>query len=116
MHLRQMAMAIFLTFAGAGGALAHSPLADSTPEAGSELREAPVSMTLFFAGPMRLTRVTLARDGGEKTPLEISVGDFATDYEIPLGITGPGEYVLGWRGISADGHVLSGEIPFRVAN
>lgn len=113
--VRSSTLLVGLLFASA--AAAHTELAGSEPSAGALVVGPVAEIVLTFSGDVRLTAVALADAGGaEKT-----LGDILTDtaerfviaIEEPLA---PGEYVITWRAVGADTHVVAGEVPFSVTS
>jgi methionine-rich copper-binding protein CopC len=95
---------------------AHTPLVSSEPAAGATVA-APVQRLAFtFGGDVRLTAVTLTDAAGAKHAVEDPPATVATKFELavrkPLDA---GAYVVDWRAVGADTHVVSGEIRFEVA-
>jgi methionine-rich copper-binding protein CopC len=93
-------------------ALAHAHLAEAQPADGSVLTAAPGSLTLRFSESARLTALWIARDGGARqkiTPLPESAQEKIV---VALPALSPGAYVISWRALSADGHVVPGQIRF----
>ncbi|WP_410638913.1 copper resistance CopC family protein [Amycolatopsis sp. lyj-346] len=102
---------------GAPAAAAHSVLVSSSPSADAALAVTPAEAVLEFNEPVenRFTELTvLGPDGAshwEAGP--VSVVD--TRVSAPLRPLGPaGAYTIRYRVTSADGHPVSGTIPFRL--
>jgi methionine-rich copper-binding protein CopC len=99
----------------AHGAWAHTGLASSEPAIGATVA-APAEIVLTFAGEVRLTAVALADASGAEKALGDILTDTAAKFVITIEEPLPnGEYVLTWRAVGADTHVVSGEIPFSVS-
>jgi copper resistance protein C len=102
--------------AGAGPAAAHNSLVSSDPPAGASLPAGPPRVTLTFDLPVStgFNRITVTGPGnttwnsGEVT----TSGNTASTAVVPLGPAG--EYVIGYRVVSADGHPVSGTVQFRL--
>ncbi len=77
------------------------------------LDAAPTQVQLSFSESVRLTAVTIA-SGGETTSLDVELTDPATDFAVALPELAPGEYVVEWRALSQDTHVVTGEIRFSI--
>ena len=105
--------AIVLSLLGASVALAHTRLASSLPADEAQLSAAPQEITLQFSEAVRLTVVALQTPGGSE-PLEPGSTDAATEFEVALPALAAGEYLVQWRAVSADTHVISGEIRFTI--
>jgi methionine-rich copper-binding protein CopC len=100
----------------ASGAFAHTGLKSSVPGAQAVVAEPVSQIVLEFTGAVRLTAVTLVNGSGDpirlgQFPVETQAR-FAVDVQEPLPT---GDYVITWRAVGADTHVVSGEIPFRVS-
>ena len=95
-------------------ALAHTKLATSVPAADASVPALVAEIVLEFAGNVRLTAVTLTDTSGAEKMLGALPKDVAERFVIaveeqPLPL---GEYVITWRAVGADTHVISGEIRF----
>lgn len=96
-------------------ASAHSVLLSSTPGANAAIAAAPAEVALQFNEPLEsgfTELVVLGPDGGshwEGGPPSIVDGKVSA----PLRALGPaGSYTIRYRVISADGHPVSGAVPF----
>lgn len=99
----------------ATGAVAHSPLENTTPKDESVVAELPTNVLLDFKGAIRLTRVTMTHADHDGVDLDLSGHEgFITDYAIPLEAMGIGAYSIAWRGLGIDGHALDGTFSFVV--
>ncbi len=99
-------------------ASAHNVLVASTPSAGEVLSELPEVFSVTTNEPM------LALEGSQGFALQVRdeagfyYGDGCVEVvdatmsaiAAPLGASG--EYTMLWQAVSADGHTISGEIPF----
>lgn len=119
-HTAVLAAAVLaLAAVRAPGALpVHARLERSIPAADDTLRVALDSIRLEFSAQVTLglTRLHLIAPAGDSLLLAAAAGDEAGLIIVaaapPLAA---GRHVLHWRTTSQDGHVLSGEIPFTVA-
>jgi methionine-rich copper-binding protein CopC len=95
---------------------AHTPLVSSEPAAGATVA-APVQRLAFtFGGDVRLTAVTLADAAGAKHAVEEPPTAVAKQFDLAVrDRLDAGAYVVEWRAVGADTHVVSGEIRFEVA-
>jgi copper resistance protein C len=113
--LAAAAMAVLLAFAGLVGA--HSSATSSTPEDGVHLDASPETVGIEFDGQMRITRFLLIGPDGpvnlQDRPGPQPARGFHTSPSQPLA---PGAYRVEWRGLAADGHVMSGSFRFRVGD
>lgn len=99
----------------AQSALAHTELAATVPADRATLAAAPENVELQFSEPVRLTALTVQKDGAAKQNLgplpSGNSGKFSV--ALPAGL-GDGHYVVGWRALSEDTHVMSGEFMFAI--
>jgi copper resistance protein C len=92
---------------------AHAHLTAAVPADGSA-GKAPEHIVLTFSEAARLTVMTLQREGEESRQLTPLPAQMAARITVPLPRLLPGKYTLGWRVVSADGHVLPGQLHFTV--
>lgn len=96
-------------------ALAHAHLQASVPVANSTVAAMPAQITLHFSEATRITAVSIAREGGKeqqdlKVPTEAKAVQLIAAPKLDAGV-----YLLSWRGLSDDGHVIKGAVRFTVA-
>ncbi len=96
------------------GAQAHAHLEGSTPADGSVLATVPGELVLQFSESARLTALAIARDGGAAQPLRPLPQSSARRIVVALPALSPGDYVVSWRVLGADGHVVPGQVRFRL--
>ena len=106
-------IALLLVFALVVPAFAHAQLLGSIPENGSSQQTADSSLTSTrTSAPLR----TFYAQGDSEGVLD---GDPTVDGAVvtqPLAPTRNGEYAIGYRVVSADGHPVSGEITFTLTD
>ncbi|WP_093168633.1 copper resistance CopC family protein [Sinosporangium album] len=119
--MRRLLTALMLAGAallvGASPAQAHNVLTGSDPKDGATIAEAPDTITLEFDQTVRqgFSQVTVIGPGEsrwEEGKPEVD-GPKVTAKVRPLGPAG--EYVVGYRVLSADGHPISGKITFKLS-
>lgn len=104
---------------GRSGAEMHLRLVKSTPTKDSVLAVAPTHVMLWFSlePQTRLSSITVTGPNGATVPLG-PVTQCPTENVLIFakveGAMPAGSYTVAWRTASADGHVIRGEIPFRV--
>ena len=99
-----------------GNALAHTNLSSSIPSDGSTT-SAPSEIVLEFSDAVRLTSIALKGGSGDSVALGKRPSGPAKVFRVKIeGSVTPGDYVVSWRSISSDSHVVSGEIRFTVEN
>ncbi|ONI49975.1 MULTISPECIES: copper resistance CopC family protein [unclassified Streptomyces] len=108
--------ALGILVAGAPLAAAHTDLDSSAPVAEASLAEMPESVTLTFSDPMDQKYAKVAVTGPDKKPAGQGTprvdGKRVTIALDPQGSAG--EYSVGYRVVSADGHPVSGSYTFTV--
>jgi methionine-rich copper-binding protein CopC len=97
----------------AATAHAHAHLTAAVPADGSA-GKAPEHIVLTFSEPARITVMTLQRAGEEARTVAPLPAEMSARISIPLPRLVPGKYTLGWRVVSADGHVMPGQLHFTV--
>ena len=119
--LRRAAVLLLLTgltlLVGGAPAWAHSKLLGSDPAQGASLDTPPGTVSLTFNEPVQLgfnTITVVGPDGADYRTGEITAVD--NTLTVPVLPFGPaGTYELGYRVVSADGHPVSGVVPFNLA-
>nr|WP_221219102.1 copper resistance CopC family protein [Prauserella isguenensis] len=103
-------------------AAAHNQLIESDPAEGASLDKAPERVTLTFDQPVQrgagegVNQIAVTGpDGGQWTKGDVQVD--GASVTAPLHPLGPaGEYVIGFRILSADGHPVSQELRFTLTS
>jgi copper resistance protein C len=116
-RLLALAMLVGLALlAGAGPATAHDTLVASDPAAGAHLTTGPQRVTLTFDEPVNRGFNTITVTGPGDTAWvagEVTTsGNTVSTAVLPLGPAG--EYVIGYRIVSADGHPVTGTVRFQL--
>ena len=110
---------------------AHSPLSSSSPQDGEILGAPPPEIVMDFTSPAKLIKVELKKSAskqgnsflgglfggvdGELVPLgESFLMSVNKRQIIPMPSLGEGDYLLSWRAMGEDGHVIKGELTFKV--
>lgn len=100
----------------AGHAAAHNELVASDPADGASLASGPQRVVLTFDQPVKAgfnTITVTGSDGAAYTVGEVATsGNTASTALAPIGKAG--EYVIGYRVVSADGHAMAGTLRFRL--
>ena len=97
-----------------GLALAHAKLELTIPAADSSIAAMPAQVMLHFSEAVKITAITIEKEGG-KDRVELKVPTEATPMaQAQAPKLGAGVYVLNWRALSDDGHVMSGTVRFTV--
>ena len=110
---------------------AHSPLSSSSPQDGETLDSPPSEIVMDFKSPAKLIKVEFKKskskqgnsflgglfggDDGESVPLgESFLMSMNKRQIIPMPSLKEGDYALSWRAMGEDGHVIKGELTFKV--
>ena len=110
---------------------AHSPLEFSIPKNGALIDSPPSELVLSFKSPAKLIKVKVAeKQSAEKSSFlkkflgtkqnneyilhkniskELNLSHILTLPELP-----PGKFIITWRAMGEDGHVLKGNISFEI--
>jgi methionine-rich copper-binding protein CopC len=94
---------------------AHAHLQASIPRDGSTLGTAPAALVLQFSEAARLTALWIEKSGAEKQKLTSLPPEPQSRIAVPLPKLAPGDYVVSWRVVGSDGHVLPGKIHFTLS-
>ena len=95
-------------------AAAHAHLQQATPADGSVLHAAPTQLVLRFSEATRLT-VLWIESGGTRQAVGSLPDAAQTTIVVALPTLSPGSYVVSFRAIGADGHVVPGQVHFTVS-
>ncbi len=95
---------------------AHAHLLKSVPENGSTIAVAPSQFVLTFAEPAKLTVLTLQKDAQPAQKIGPLPTSAAPMISIPAPHLSAGRYVLSWRAVGNDGHVMPGKLSFTVGS
>ena len=98
-----------------GLALAHAHMEMSVPAANSTVASMPAQIMLHFSEATKLTAVSVEKaDGSGKQELKAGT-DAKAMFMIASPKLGAGVYVIKWRGLSDDSHVVNGTVKFTVS-
>jgi methionine-rich copper-binding protein CopC len=109
-------MAGFLLATG----MLHNHLVKSDPAADAKIPAPPTAIKLWFAEKpeVAFTSITLMKsDSSRIATLRAVATDDTMAVSIPLGATTlvPGDYLVGWRTASRDGHAVRGTFRFSIS-
>ena len=97
-------------------AFAHTHLAKSDPADGSVLSQSPERVSLQFEHAVRVTEFSLQKGDEKSHPLLVPLPEMPdVKVSAPAPRLSAGAYVVSWRAVSTDGHVMSGKVRFTVA-
>lgn len=110
--------AVLTTLMIATTAFAHSPVKETSPANGAVLETVPEMLHMTFAAPARVMKVTMTHsknDASHESRLEIPTRDMVEEIHLTPEFMGSGNYLVEWRALGEDGHVLKGTFSFDVA-
>ena len=111
---------------------AHSPLVSSFPQDGETLDKPPTEIVMTFKTSAKLIKVNLTKSSGKQAKSLLG-GLFGGDdgevvslgtsflmniderHIIPLPLLQGGDYLLAWRALGEDGHVIKGDFRFTIS-
>jgi methionine-rich copper-binding protein CopC len=110
--LAVMALALLLSRA----ATAHARLTRAEPASDSTVATAPASLELDFNEAAKLTALSIERVG-DKSPQKLAPlpAAAASHFSVPLPKLAAGVYLVRYRVLSDDSHVMSGQLRFTVS-
>jgi copper resistance protein C len=97
-------------------ASAHTTLESSTPPAGAKLEQSPPVIEMKFHHPLNLTSVILVDASKAERKLEFAPHAAATAFQLPTPQLAAGHNEIKWKGLSQDGHVVTGSLSYEVAS
>lgn len=116
--LRTVAAALMLLLSAAAPAMAHSNTVSTSPEEGAILDVLPASVTITLDEKPMDVGHALAVTAPDGTLVSTGAPELrGHQLIVPVKPGGPaGEYVIGYRVVSADGHVVNGSARFTVTS
>jgi len=113
--MRLVRLAGWLSIAASACIQAHAQLQRATPADGSVLSRAPTELVLSFSEAAQLTALSIEKEGGAKQKLGSLPQKPQTTISVALPQLAAGRYVVSWRAVGADGHVVPGQIHFTLS-
>ncbi|MEW7008460.1 MULTISPECIES: copper resistance CopC family protein [unclassified Lentilitoribacter] len=115
--MKNIIATLILMGAFINSAFAHSKVDTFSPADGDVLTEVPEVITMNFAKPARITKVSVSHTEGSEDHdirLDIPTKEFVKIIEFSPKLFGAGTYQVEWRALAEDGHALKGEFSFSV--
>jgi methionine-rich copper-binding protein CopC len=94
-------------------AQAHTHLEGSVPADKSRVK-APAAIELHFSEAAKLTALKLQKGKEAEQPIKALPAKAAANVSVPVPALSEGDYVVSWRVVGDDGHVMSGKFAFTV--
>jgi copper transport protein len=104
----------WLTLGMVGVASGHAHLLQVTPADGSVVAQAPAAFSFKFSEAATLTALSLQKTGEAEQKLPLPDSPATPDIRVAAPTLSPGSYTLTYRVLSADHHIVSGHIAFKV--
>jgi methionine-rich copper-binding protein CopC len=95
---------------------AHAHLHSTKPANHSTLSSAPTTVTLEFEEAVQLTALAIQQDDATAQKIAPLPAEASKRFTLPLPAIGSGHYVVTWRAVSDDRHVMSGKLDFTVSS
>jgi len=95
-------------------AYAHAELSASMPADKAALEAAPKEIMLHFSEAVRLTALSLTKHDEAKQDLGLLPSEMMKNFSVAVPALASGEYLVNWRAMSEDAHVMTGEFSFTV--
>lgn len=114
MKIPSLLSVLALSLLGAA-AHAHAHLQKSSPADNSVITTSPPILELHFSEAARLTALSIQKGEEPKRNLAPLPATAAQQVTVPLPLLTPGTYLVAWRVISDDGHVMAGALHFTLS-
>jgi methionine-rich copper-binding protein CopC len=114
MNKRMALMLAVVSMTVSGAVLAHAHLKRSEPADQSVVAEAPKNLTIAFNEAVTVTALTIQKGDGKPQPLGPLAKEAAKQQSYALPALAPGSYIVKWRAMSDDKHLMSGKLTFKV--
>ena len=105
---------IALTAALDMAALGHTTVGNVTPKSGSTLQASPANIELEFRSQATLTSVVAVRADKSERRLQFKPGARPGVFIVLEPKLEPGRNQIKWKGLSQDGHVISGSLIYTI--
>jgi methionine-rich copper-binding protein CopC len=113
--MKKLMTYVVALFAVAGQvAHAHTELSASMPADQAALDAAPKELMLHFSEPVRLTALSVQKQGESKQSLGPLPAEASPHFTVAAPALSEGQFMVSWRALSEDTHVMTGEFVFTV--
>ncbi len=96
-------------------AFAHAHLKKAVPADGGVVSTAPANVVLSFSEPAHLTACWIQKADGAKQKITGLPTTDSADITVPLPQLDAGTYVLSWKVVGDDTHIVDGQMHFTVS-
>ena len=112
--MKSILFSICLFFSATALSFGHSVVTESHPENGAHLTAAPERLEVSFSKPTRIIKASITHNENDKTKLALSTKEPTKLISFTPAPKDAGDYVVEWRALSKDGHVLKGSLEFSI--
>jgi methionine-rich copper-binding protein CopC len=91
---------------------AHTELSASVPADKAVLEAAPKEVMLHFSEPVRLTALSVQKEGQSKQSVGPLPADASEHFVVVAPTLSEGRYTVSWRALSGDAYVMTGDFAF----
>ena len=109
-----LSLVVLLLFAVVGVANAHARLDLSQPAANSTISVLPKNIMLKFNEAVQITALTMQMGEGMQQKIGPLPKTTAKEITLPMPNVKAGTYIIQWRAVGDDTHVVSGKVTFTV--
>jgi copper resistance protein C len=96
-------------------AMAHASITNSSIANGASVAASPANFSVTFSAPVRLANVTITNGAGQSVPMNYrGPATPSAQFSIPLPRLAAGSYVMSFRAMGADGHVMAPQTRFTI--
>jgi hypothetical protein len=103
-----------VTLAATFAATAHTTLESSSPPSGATLEASPPVIEMKFHHPLNLTSVVVVDAVKAERKLDFTPHSSAAVFQLPNPQLHPGKNEITWKGLSSDGHVVTGTLTYEI--
>ncbi|HKQ14320.1 MAG TPA: copper resistance protein CopC [Steroidobacteraceae bacterium] len=109
-----LAFLVLMLSAPAFQAAAHSTVQSTSPPSGATLEQSPPAIEMHFHAAISLTAVVVVDASKAERKIEFTPHGSATVFQLTNPQLAPGHNEVKWKGLSKDGHVVSGTLTYQI--
>jgi copper resistance protein C len=109
-----LAFLALLLSAPAFQAAAHSTVQSTSPPSGATLEQSPPAIEMRFHEAVSLTAVVVVDASKAERKIEFTPHGSATVFQLTKPQFAPGHNEVKWKGLSKDGHVVTGTLTYEI--
>ena len=112
--MKSIFLSIYMLLSATALSFSHSVVSNSDPENGAHLNAAPERLEVSFSKPTRVIKASITHDKNDQNKLTLSTKEPTKLIRFSPAPKDAGNYVVEWRALSEDGHVLKGSLEFSI--